>query len=214
MPLFKTIPIPGGLIGLWKFTETSADLIPSFSEEELADPTFLKYTHEKRKVEWLATRALIRQLIGTDFAISYLSSGKPILKHDRFKHISISHSRDFAAVLLHEHLNVGIDIEETTRDYNRIEKRYLSDDEIIQTDKNGQLQCLYWCAKEAIFKLVDDEGIEFRQQIHISPGSAMPENQFSAKFISKNREYNYQLHYQFFSEHCLVWVANDSMIQE
>jgi len=210
MPLFKTISIEGGLIGLWKFEETTVDLLPYFSGEELADPAFLKYTHEKRKVEWLATRVLIRQLIGSDFAISYLGSGKPILKHDRFKHISISHSRDFAAVILHEHLNVGIDIEETTRDYNRIEKKYLSDIELIQTNKNPQLQCLYWCAKEAIFKLVDDEGIEFRRQIHIIPEH---EDQYYAKFMSGNQESSYKLHHQFISEHCLVWVTN-SPIQE
>lgn len=205
MSLFKTIPIPDGLIGLWKFAETTADLLPEFSVEELADPAFLRYTHEKRKVEWLATRVLIRQLIGSNFVISYLSSGKPILKHDRFKHISISHSRDFAAVILHEHLNVGIDIEETTRDYNRIEKKYLSDIELIQTNKNSQLQCLYWCAKEAIFKLVDDEGVEFRQQIHIIPEN---ENQYFAKFLSDDRATGYKLHHQFISEHCLVWVTD------
>ena len=211
MPLFKTIPIPGGLIGLWKFAETTAELLSSFSETELLDPNFLKYTYEKRKVEWLVTRLLIKQLIGPDFAISYLNSGKPILKHDQFKHLSISHSRNFAAIILHEHLNVGIDIEETTRDFNRIEKKYLSDIEIRQTDKNPQQQCLYWCAKEAIFKLVDDEGVEFKQQIHIIRES---ESQFFAKFISSGSESIYKLHHQFFSEHCLVWVTNGSPTRE
>lgn len=211
MPLFKTIPTQGGLIGLWKFAETTAELLPYFSEKELLDSNFLKYTYEKRKVEWLVTRVLIRQLIGPDFTISYLNSGKPILTHDRFKHISISHSRNFAAIILHEHRNVGIDIEETTRDYNRIEKKYLSDTELIQTNKIPQLQCLYWCAKEAIFKLVDDEGVEFRQQIHIIRES---ETQFFAKFISSCNESIYILNHQFFSEHCLVWVIDDSPIQE
>ena len=211
MPLFKTIPIPGGLIGLWKFTETTAELLPYFSEKELLDPNFLKYTYEKRKVEWLVTRVLTRQLIGSDFTISYLNSGKPILKHDRFNHLSISHSRDFAAVILHEHLNVGIDIEETTRDFNRIEKKYLSDIEIRQTNKNPQQQCLYWCAKEAIFKLVDDDGVDFKQQIRIIRES---ETQLFAKFISSGNESIFQLHHQFFSEHCLVWVIDDSPIQE
>jgi len=211
MPFYRTIPIEGGLVGLWKFAETTADLLPFFSEKELTNPAFQKYTHEKRKIEWLATRLLIRQLIGTDFVISYLSSGKPILNHNRFKHISISHSRDFAAVILHEHLNAGIDIEETTRDYNRIEKKYLSDLEISQTDKNPHLQCLYWCAKEAIFKLVDDEGIEFRQQIQIIPEL---EDQYLAKFTSGDQESCYKLHHQFISEHCLVWVINHSPIQE
>ncbi len=212
MPLFKTIPIHEGLIGLWKFSETSADLVHGFSDEELTDPTFLKYTHEKRKVEWLTTRVLIRQLLGSDFSVSYLESGKPILKHEKFKNISISHSRDFAAVILHEHLNVGIDVEETARDFNRIARRYLSDNELIHAEKNPRLKCLYWCAKEAIFKLVPEEGVEFRQQIEMIPGNSKLENQVSGKFISGNVHTIYQLQYQYFSDHCLVWVVDDPMI--
>lgn len=212
MPLFKKIPIHKGLIGLWKFSETSADLAHGFSDEELTDPTFLKYTHEKRKVEWLTTRVLIRQLLGSDFSVSYLESGKPILKHEKFKNISISHSRDFAAVILHENLNVGIDVEETTRDFNRIARRYLSDNELIHAEKNPRLKCLYWCAKEAIFKLVPEEGVEFRQQIEMIPGNSKLENQVSGKFISGNVHSIYQLQYQYFSDHCLVWVVDDPMI--
>lgn len=211
MPFYKTIPFPGGLIGLWKLSETATDLLPCFSEEELSDPNYLKYTHEKRKTEWLATRILIRKLIGSAFTISYLSSGKPLLKHDKFRHISISHSRHFAAVILHENLNVGIDIEETSRDFTRIEKRYLSEDELLQASKTPRLKCLYWCAKEAIFKLVADEGIDFRKQIHISANEK--KSRFSGKFISGEKELNYQLHHKFFAGNCLVWTMGDETHQ-
>lgn len=207
MPLFKTISFPHGLIGIWQFTESTADLLPLFSPEELNDSTFLKYTHEKRKLEWLATRRLISQLIGFDFTISYLESGKPILQHDRFRHISISHSRDFAAVILHENLGVGIDIEDTSRDFSRIDKRFLSDEELSFVGSDPQLQCLYWCAKEAIFKLVDDQGIDFKKQIHISPDSKS--NGFRGKFISGESEIFFHLHHEYFSGNCLVWVANE-----
>lgn len=207
MPLFKTITLSGGLIGVWKLSETSVDLLPNFYPEELADPSFQQYTHEKRKVEWLATRVLIKELIGSEFTISYLETGKPILNHPKYKHLSVSHSRDFAAVILHEHLNVGIDIEDVTRNYNPIEKRYLSEIELVQVAKNPMLQCLYWCAKEAIFKLVPEEGVEFRQQIHISPFNPELEDHFPARFTCGSKESIYPLHFQTFSDHCLVWVA-------
>ena len=205
MPLFKTISFPQGIIGLWQFTESTADLLPNFSSEELEDPTFLKYTHEKRKLEWLSTRRLISQLIGPDFAISYLETGKPILQHDRFQHISISHSRDFAAVILHENQSVGIDIEDTSRDFSRIEKRFLSDEELAVVGNNPLRQCLYWCAKEAIFKLVDDQGIDFKKQIHISEDTT--NNSFHGKFISELGVISVQLHHEYFSGNCMVWVV-------
>ncbi len=211
MPLLKTIPIESGLIGIWKFTEPTADLLPAFSTEELADPTFLRYTHEKRKVEWLTTRVLIRQLIGPNFTISYQESGKPILKHNKFRYISISHSRDFAAVILHENVSVGIDIESTTRDFIRVENRFLSDEERVRTNRDPLLQCLFWCAKEAIFKLIDDQGVDFKKQIRLSFNSVS--NQFSGKFISEEKETDYQLYHEFFAENCLVWVSGNLSIR-
>lgn len=204
MPLFKTISITGGLIGIWKFTESVAELIPSFSEIELNDPNFRKYTHDKRRVEWLATRLLIRQLIDCDFTIEYLESGKPIIRHHQFKHLSISHSREFAAVILHKELNVGIDIEEISRDYNRIEKRFLSEEELLYVAKNQSLQCLFWCAKEAVFKLVEDDGIDFKKQIHISDN----QSKLTACFSCKKGQTNYVLHTTTFENNCLVWVVD------
>jgi len=209
MPLFKTLTIPNGLIGVWQLTETSIDLLSGFSSEELADSTFQQYKYEKRKIEWLVIRVLIKQLIGQDFTISYFKTGKPILSHTRFKQISISHSRDFLTVLIHEYLEVGLDIECMFRNYNPIEKRYLSEAELIQVDKNPLMQCLYWCAKEAIFKLVPDEGVEFRQQIHISPFNPELDNQFTARFTARNQELSYVLHFQTFSDHCMVWVTDE-----
>lgn len=195
------------MIGIWELTESVTGLSAFFSAKELDDPAFLKYTHEKRKIEWLATRLLIRQLAGDDCTISYLESGKPLLRHNKYKHISISHSREFAAVILHEELNVGIDIEDTSRDFQRVEKKYLSDDELVYIKGNHRLQCLYWCAKEAIFKLVDDDGIDFRKQIHIA-ANPQNQNQFSAKFISPEKERSFEIQYDFFDKNCMVWAAS------
>lgn len=210
MPLFKTIPTPGGLIGVWQLSEPSADLLLFFSTEELADPAFQQYSHEKRKVEWLATRLLLKQLIGPDFSISYTPSGRPLLNHSKYKHLSVSHSRDFAVIFVHENHPVGIDIEQMNRNFSAVEKRYLSAEEFIFVNHRPELQCLCWCAKEAIFKLVTDEGIEFREQILISPFSPESENSFRARFISDAQITDYQLGFTIFSDHCLVWVKDQN----
>lgn len=206
MPLYRTIPILQGLIGIWQLSETTTDLLPEFSEAELSDPLFAKYTHGKRQLEWLATRLLLKKMIGNEFTISYMPSGKPLLLHKLFREISITHSRDFVAIIVHESKKIGIDIENIARDFKRIEKRFLSAEELEFTGDNAELKCLFWCAKEAVFKLVDDEGIEFREQIIVNP---VPENrnQFSAEFITACKRINYQIHYDFFAENCLVWIV-------
>jgi len=208
MPLIKTISHSEGLIGVWQLTETLNELLPFFSDQELNDAAYLQYTHEKRKIEWLATRKLIKLLIGADFSISYAKSGKPILNHARYKNISISHSRYFATVYIHENRHVGLDIEDIGRNYNSIVKRYLSDEELLQTGQNPLLQCLYWCAKEAIFKLVPDHDVEFRNQIHISPFNPEQDDRFQVKFKSEKGDSTHELHFQIFDGHCLVWVAS------
>jgi phosphopantetheinyl transferase len=209
MPIFKKFKTSGGLIGVWQLTETSGELTSYFSPEELSNPEFQKYTFEKRQMEWLATRLLIQKLIGSDFTIDYSETGKPNIVHAEYKHLSITHSRGFVAVFVHENQPVGIDIEDINRNYNAVGKRYLSEKELADVGKIPLLQCLYWCAKEAIFKLVPDDGVEFREQIHISSFNPEKDEQFTARFTSKREELILQLHFQTFSDNCLVWVADN-----
>ncbi len=211
MPLFKTISIPDGLLAVWQITESSDELLSFFTPEELKGTIFQNIQFEKRKVEWLAIRALLNQMIGNDFEIYYTEVGKPMIIHPVFRHISISHSRDFAAVYIHQYHAVGIDIESTTRNYASVKKRYLSEPELEQVSENSLLQCIYWCAKEAVFKLADKDGIDFRKQIHVLP--FRPEsNNFAVSYISDNMEKTLQLQYETFNQHCMVWVCGDSAI--
>lgn len=196
------------MLSVWQITETSDELLSFFTAEEIEDTAFQKFSYEKRKAEWLATRALIKQMIGPFFQISYTESGKPLLYHPVYSHISISHSRDFVAVFIHEHQAVGIDIESINRNYAPITKRYLSEAELKQVNEIPLLQCIYWCAKEAVFKLVDDKGVDFRKQIQVIDFD--PElDTFFARFSAGNKECNFQLQHITFNEHCMVWVCSD-----
>lgn len=206
MALFKIIPTDGGQIGIWQLTESSDELLAYFSPEEPVDSDYLKYSYEKRKVEWLATRVLLKQMLGAEFKITYSESGKPILTHSNYKFLSISHSREFVTVYIHPDCELGIDLECISRNYNSIERRYLSDAELVQTNADSVLQCLYWCAKEAIFKLVPDEGIEFREHIQISPFNPESDNHFTARFTFGSIPKVYTLYFQIFENHCIVWV--------
>jgi 4'-phosphopantetheinyl transferase EntD len=207
MALYRIINLPGGQIGVWRLSETLADLIENFTTEELEISDYQKYSYEKRKVEWLATRVLLKILIGPDFTISYSESGKPILSHSSYKYLSISHSREFVTVYIHQDSEVGIDLECIARNYNAVEKRYLSDTELKQTGRDPVLQCLYWCAKEAIFKLVAYEGLEFREHIHILPFHPELDNQFSGCFNLGIKTIDFSLYFQVFENHCMVWVS-------
>lgn len=207
MPIFKTIPVSGGLIGIWHLTETLEELCANFTEDELANSDFTKYTFEKRKREWLATRALLQQLTGSKFTVSYTETGKPLLQHHQYKHLSISHSQEYVAVFLHQELEVGIDIENKNRNYNSIEKRFLSLPEIEQVGKAPLLQCLYWCTKEAVFKLISQDGISFKKQIRISNFDPHNETQFKVQFVDGECKTDFHANFLTFSDHCMVWIT-------
>lgn len=208
MPIFKTIPVNGGLIGIWLLTETLEELSACFTEKELESTEFKSFSFEKRKKEWLATRVLLQQLTGSKFKVSYSETGKPIPFHHQHKHLSISHSQEYIVVFLHEKLEVGIDIEKINRNYNSIEKRFLSPTEIEQVGKMPLLQCLYWCTKEAVFKLISQDGISFKEQIHIFPFNPETEAQFKVQFVSGNTKTDYHANFLIFSDHCMVWITS------
>ena len=216
MPLFKSITVPNGLLSIWQMTESSSELLSFFTSVELEDQAFQKFTYEKRKTEWLATRALLKQMIGpiaigSSFQISYSESGKPILNHPVYPYISISHSRDFVSVLIHKQWEVGIDIESMNRNYAPIRNRYLSEIELEHVNESPLLQCIYWCAKEAVFKLVEEKGVDFKKQIEVIAFDPK-QNTFHARFLSGNQERIYQLHHTNFNEHCMVWVYGDQLL--
>lgn len=208
MPLFKTIPTTDGLISIWQLSETPEELLAFFTADELDNDDFRKFTFEKRKAEWLATRAILKQMIGCSFKIAYTPSGKPLLHHSLYQHISITHSREFVAVFIHQNKPVGIDIESRNRNYAPILKKYLSDLELCHIMEDSWVPCLYWCAKEALFKLVEEEGIDFKKQFEII-STDPSEGVLLARYISDKQVKIYKLSYITLNDHCMVWVSND-----
>lgn len=208
MPLFKTIPITNGWISIWQILETTEELVCFFSPGELDKEDFTRFTFEKRKTEWLATRVLLKQLIGDSFSITYTDSGKPVLNHPVYHHISITHSREFVAVFIHQDKEIGIDIESQNRNYAPILKKYLSEAELCHTNEDISVPCLYWCAKEALFKMVEEQGIDFKKQFEIL--SIDPARQaLFARYVSSGQERTYLLNFIHLNDHYMVWVMDD-----
>lgn len=137
------------LLGLWK----------------MEDEPSLKVREKEQKAvrELVAAMLQYKTSIGessrTDepVEITHEESGKPVL--DGW-HISISHTKGYAAVLLSKSHEVGIDIEYVSERVKRIADRFLRPDE--QAENTTDL-LLHWCAKEAIYKLYSELDLTFQQ---------------------------------------------------
>lgn len=122
----------------------------------------------QRRKEWLAARVLVRQKLGG--RIGYDSFGRPVPEGGPVaenRHISIAHTRGWAALMATYGRRCGVDIERTTRDAARTIVRAASAEELrlatVLFPANPAL--LVWCAKEAAYKAVGQAGMDFRTQI-------------------------------------------------
>ena len=119
-----------------------------------------------RKAEQIAWRTALRTLTGTEAEVTYLPSGAPTLTNTTH-HISVSHNTKWAAVAI-GNTRCGIDIELLTRNFERIATRYISPEEAQLAESAHPLfKPLLWSAKEAIYKYVATEGVDFTEDIRI-----------------------------------------------
>ena len=128
--------------------------------------------HPAQRVEWLACRVAVRQLVEKE---GWLYAG---LQKDEFGKphlvglpgsISLSHTGGWAAAVLHRSRPVGIDIEPIRDQFQRVVPRVLSVDEIAHANGDSGRLAVYWCAKEALYKLYGKRNLTFREHLHVEP---------------------------------------------
>ena len=198
-------------IGVWQITETEEQLkeMSSTPSDEMEEISFIR--SESLRKQRLAVRALLNTMFDEKVYLSHHDNGKPYLENNPVN-ISITHTEKYVAVILHEEENVGIDIESLDRDFSAVEKKALSEDEIedLEDEKRNEQLAIYWCAKEAIFKLLSRYNVDFAEQIEIERFRPRGEGELEATFIDKNEdEEEFDLEYMTFDRHVLVWVVGD-----
>ena len=198
------------VIGVWQITETEEELIElsSTPTDEMEEISFIR--SESLRKQRLAVRALLNTLFDDKVYLSHHDNGKPYLENNPVN-ISITHTAKYVAVILHEEENVGIDLESLDRDFSAVEKKALSEDEIddLEDDNRNEQLAIYWCAKEAVYKLLSRYNVDFAEQIEIERFRLRGEGELEATFTSKDEEEEFDLEYMTFDRHVLVWVVGE-----
>jgi len=160
------------ILSVWKIEETEEALFSGLQlkQHELDFVASLKGS--KRLLQWLSTRLLLRRMLNTaDYIDCRMDEhGKPYLVNSEYS-ISISHSYDYASVMIGKNRDVGVDIEKIKTKVHLIQHKFLSARELEQLNVKDDTQGLYvcWCVKEAVYKWYGKKGLEFRKHIHIQP---------------------------------------------
>ena len=196
-------------IAVWQITETEEELlnltsVPTDELEEIS--LFRNESHRKQK---LAVRALLNEVFEEKMYLNHHDNGKPYLENCA-TNISITHTDKYVAIITHDEEELGIDIESLDRDFAAVEKKALSEEEIedLADEKKNEPLAIYWCAKEAIFKRMSQNRVDFAEQIEVEKFNLKKEGELEATFIHKDEhEEDFELEYVMFDRHVLVWLV-------
>ena len=188
MPLFREINCGQGWGGIWKITETF---------DELCDmlPHSAYYREHASRFE---------------LQVEYLPSGRPFFRGRKLQ-LSISHTFGYAAVLFSEEYEAGLDIEVFSERIVKLKERLIGPEEAAETTYEI---LLHWSAKEPVFKILDEEGIDFRENLTVQNLScpAMPDHteakgDFSLYYhLSDGKTGTFPVHYETTADFVLTYA--------
>jgi phosphopantetheinyl transferase len=197
-------------IALWQITESPEVLMQQLQLKEHELIMLRSLSKEKRNLHWLATRVLLRKMLNTTEYIDCQAdeNGKPILINHPH-HISLSHSYDYAAVMISKTKKVGIDIEIIKNKIDRVKHKFLNTEELAFINSENAVEQLYacWCAKEALYKLNGKKETSFKDHIHLSSFEYQDAGEIEA-IIEKSTHFNsFTVKYRKFENYLLGYVC-------
>lgn len=153
--------LPAGLIieAPWPEGEAAAW---ATAEERAAAAAF---GSERRRLEYLTWRALVRRELGRDVHIAYDAVGAPVLEN-RPEYLSVSHCDGRVAVCLSLR-RCAVDIEPVTRNFGRVLSRYMTPEEQALAD-DPLLPAAVWCAKETLYKYAGRRELDLLRDLRIT----------------------------------------------
>jgi len=158
------------ILAVWKIQESEAELTAGLQLKQHELDFISSLNNGKRLLHWLSTRLLLRTMLNTNDYIDCRMDdhGKPYLVNRDYE-ISLSHSYDYAAVMISKDKKVGVDIEKMKDKIELIKHKFLSVDELQQAQLDTSIEGLYvcWCVKEAIYKWNGRRGLELKKDMFV-----------------------------------------------
>jgi len=198
------------ILGVWKIEEDLNTLLDSVVLDIEEKKRYKGFRSNSRKLEFLSVRALLSELLGKEARIVYNKNNKPFLKNGSH-FISISHSHKLTAILLSTNEKVGIDLEFMNVNISAFAFKFMNRKEKVVKDAENRKYHLYlhWCAKEALYKICDKEGISIRNNITIEPFKLMESGELKGKVHTEKIKESFDLYYTRYDNYAIVWTKKN-----
>ncbi len=155
-----------GKIAVWQIEESTQfycdflDIAPS----QVA--TQSNATHPQKQLEWLASRTCLKylcQAMHIPFTgVSKDQHNNPSLVAHTAQ-ISITHTDRYVACGIDQMQAIGLDIEKISTKFYKVQHKYLHPSE--QQNLTPQQLCIYWSAKESLYKWHGLKNLSFKEHI-------------------------------------------------
>jgi 4'-phosphopantetheinyl transferase len=167
-----------------------------------------------KRLEWLAGRVLLQQLVqeaGLDYQGTVKNEfGKPYLKNLPH-YISLSHSFPYVAAQIDPQQEIGIDLEQPKSKLLNIAHRILSPSELIDAGNNVVKHCVYWCAKETMYKAYGKRGLHFSDQLNVKPFVLLNAGDLQGKINADDSSRDLTMTYIIQPDYVLVHTKTESL---
>ncbi len=197
------------ILGLWKINEDVGFFLSKLNLLENEVGNLNSFENENRKKHWLAYRILINKMINNNQhnEIKYDENRKPYIKNSGF-HISVTHTGNYAAAIISKTSSVGIDIEKITPRILKVKHKFLNENELRFSEKDNTLERLYiyWCSKEAMYKLCGKKEIDFRKNLFIEKFTVSEKGKAKGIIKTNKTKKQVNLFFEFFDGHLLVYA--------
>ena len=194
---------------LWKIEENADELYQQLQLHDDEKAFIQKLSNSKRYLHWLSTRVLLRKMLNTEEYIDCKvdAYGKPYLTSLPY-HISLSHSFDYAGVMISKNKPVGIDIEKIEQKVERIAHKFLNPEERAFIKSEDHIKQLYacWCAKEAVYKCYGRKEVSFVNHIFLRDFVYCDEGMLSAEIKKEDVNLHFEVAYMQFNEYMVGYA--------
>jgi len=213
MSLYLKKNIKDASIGVWEIKESVEELKAQLTLSEDEEKIFASLKSPTRQQHWLSYRMILPYLVSEDelSAISYDEFGKPYLNNG-VRHISVSHSGRFSALIASPVHSVGVDIERIEDKIQKVTHKFLTEQEIADGGRDLSMDSLYimWAAKETLYKLHGRRDILFKDHIYIAPFTPQVEGLIYGTIKADDGEKMYTVHYQILDDYILSYAVDRS----
>lgn len=207
--LLKKVVGNGATLAVWQIVEP-VDFFMQRLELQAVEKFELGQLKGKRRIEWLASRYLVHEMLTThslEDRVPLLKDefGKPHLIGTEYE-LSFSHSHEMVAAILANE-PTGIDIQLLVPKIEVLAKKFMRDEELASLASESRIAHMhyYWGAKESLYKAHGRRQLDFRQHILIEPFDYQDIAKTKGKVIKDDELLNFDVYFEKMGDYVLVY---------